>query len=189
MVDRINEEDQILLKGCLENDRRIQRRLFEKYFKKMFRICLSYSGDKNEAKDILQEAFIKVFTGLDKFDSRGSLEGWIRRIVTNTAIDFFRQRKKIVYTSAFSGETDEDEDEDEHVSNLFQELTNDVILHYIRKLPDGARVVFNLFAVDGMSHREISKKLNISEGTSKSQYKRARGLLQKWLCDYQQNMS
>ncbi len=183
MIDSLNEEDRVLLKGCMENDRRFQKRLFEKYFGKMFRICLSYSGDRIEAKDILQEAFIKVFTGLDKFDSRGSLEGWIRRIVTNTAIDYFRQRKKLVYTSAFSDETDEDE----HGSNLFQELTNDVILHYIRQLPDGARMVFNLFAVDGMSHREIGKKLNISEGTSKSQYKRARGLLQKWLCDYKQN--
>lgn len=177
------KEDHILLEGCLNNDRGIQKKLFEKYFAKMFRICLSYSGDRAEAKDILQEAFIKVFTGLDKFDSRGSLEGWIRRIVTNTAIDYFRQRKRLVYTATFP-----DEPEDDGNSGfLFQELSQDIILDYVRQLPDGARVVFNLFALDGLSHREIGKKLNISEGTSKSQYKRARGLLQKWLCEHEQD--
>lgn len=183
MVESLNEEDHVLLKGCRENDRQVQKRLFEKYFEKMFRICLSYCGDRIEAKDILQEAFIKIFTGLDKFDSKGSLEGWIRRIVTNTAIDFFRQKKRLIYTSTFSEETDEDESG----NHFFDELTNDIILDHVRQLPDGARLVFNLFAIEGLSHKEIGKKLNISEGTSKSQYKRARGLLQKWLCDFKQN--
>ena len=184
MVEISQQEDQILLKGCLDNDRRFQKQLFGKYSPTMFRICLSYSGDRAEAKDILQEVFIKVFTALDKFDSRGSLEGWIRRIVTNTAIDYFRQRKRLVYTGTFPDQPEENEDSE----FLFQKLTQDIILDYVRQLPDGARVVFNLFALDGLSHREIGKKLNISEGTSKSQYKRARGLLQKWLCEHEQNM-
>jgi len=183
MVGNSHDEDQILLQGCLLNDRNLQRQLYKKYFKTMFQICLSYSGDRNETKDILQEAFIKVFTSLEKFDSKGSLEGWIRKIVTNTAIDYFRQRKRLVYIK----ELPDEPDEDEKGTFSFEELTNDIILRYIKQLPDGARVVFNLFAVEGLSHREIAFKLNISEGTSKSQYKRARNLLKKWLNEYEQS--
>lgn len=184
MVEISQQEDRILLKGCLKNDRQFQKQLFEKYFAKMFRICLSYSGDRVEAKDILQEAFIKVFTSLDKFESKGSLEGWIRRIVTNTAIDYFRKKKRLVYTGTLPDEPDNDE----HGSFLFQDLTQDIILDYVKQLPDGARIIFNLFAIDGLTHKEIGRKLNISEGTSKSQYKRAKGLLQKWLYEHKQGM-
>lgn len=147
----------------------------------MFQICLSYSGDRVEAKDILQEAFIKVFTNLEKFNKDNSLEGWIRRIVTNTAIDYFRKRKRLVFQDEFPDESDEDQ----RGGFSFENITNDIILHYIKQLPDGARVVFNLFAVEGLPHKAIAEKLNITEGTSKSQYKRARDLLKKWLSDYE----
>jgi RNA polymerase sigma factor (sigma-70 family) len=147
----------------------------------MFQICLSYSGDKVEAKDILQEAFIKVFTNLENFNSKNSLEGWIRRIVTNTAIDYFRKRKRLVFQDEFPDEPDEEE----RGSFTLQNLTNDIILRYVKQLPDGARVVFNLFAVEGLPHKEIAEKLSITEGTSKSQYKRARNLLKKWLYEYE----
>ena len=181
MVNHSRNEDIELLEGCLKNDRRVQKQLYQKYFKVMFQICLSYSGDRAEAKDILQEAFIKVFTNLEKFNPSNSLEGWIRRIVTNTAIDFFRKRKRLVFLEEFPDETDEEE----RGTFSFQELTSDVILYYIKKLPEGARVVFNLFAVDGLKHKEIAEKLSITEGTSKSQYKRARNLLKKWLYEYE----
>ena len=181
MARSSREEDLVILKGCLKNDRRQQKQLYEKYFKVMFQICLSYSGDRAEAKDILQDAFIKVFTGLEKFNEKNSLEGWIRRIVTNTAIDYFRKRKRLVFMDEFPDEPDEEE----RGSFSLQELTSDVILHYIKKLPDGARVVFNLFTVEGLKHREIAERLDITEGTSKSQYKRARNLLQKWLYEYE----
>ncbi|MDY0201968.1 MAG: RNA polymerase sigma factor [Tenuifilaceae bacterium] len=181
MVKNSRDEDIELLKGCLENDRRLQKQLYQKYFKVMFQICLSYSGDRTEAKDIMQDAFIKVFTNLEKFDPANSLEGWIRRIVTNTAIDYFRKRKRLVFLDEFPDEPDEEE----RGTYTFQELTNDVILYHIKKLPDGARVVFNLFAVEGLKHKEIAEKLNITEGTSKSQYKRARNLLKKWLYEYE----
>lgn len=147
----------------------------------MFQICLSYSGDRAEAKDILQEAFIKVFTNLEKYNYKGSLGGWIKRIVTNTAIDYFRQRKRLVFLEEFPDEPEEDE----RGSFAFSELTTDIILYYIKKLPDGARMVFNLFAVEGLPHKEIAEKLEITEGTSKSQYKRARNLLKKWLNEYE----
>ena len=173
--------DDFLLKACLQNDRKYQKLLYEKYFKAMFQVCLSYSGDRDEAKDILQEAFIKVFVNLENFNSKGSLEAWIRRIVTNTAIDFFRQRKRLVFMEEFQDEPQEDE----NGSVTFSELTTGIILHYIKQLPDGARVIFNMFAVEGLSHKDIAKELNISEGTSKSQYKRARSLLKKWLTEYE----
>lgn len=172
--------DEILLKGCLENDRKHQKLLYEKYFKIMFQICLSYSGNRTEAKDILQEAFVKVFTNLEKYNGRGALEGWIRRIVTNTSIDYYRQRKRLVFLE----EIPDTPDEDERGSISFSELTTDTILFYIRKLPEGARAVFNLFAVEGLPHKDIARKLNITEGTSKSQYKRAKNLLKKWLNEY-----
>lgn len=181
MVGSPREEDIKLLRGCLDNDRRLQKQLYQKYFKPMFQICLSYSGDRVEAKDILQEAFIKVFTNLESFNTNNSLEGWIRRIVTNTAIDYFRKRKRLVFQEEFPDEPDEDE----RGSFTFQDLTDDIILHYVKQLPDGARVVFNLFAVEGLPHKEIAEKLSITEGTSKSQYKRARNLLKKWLYEFE----
>jgi len=179
-MERSHEEDLKLLGGCLENDRRSQKQLYRKYFKTMFQICLSYSGDRVEAKDILQEAFIKVFINLENFNPKNSLEGWIRRIVTNTAIDYFRRRERLVFKNEFPDEPDDEE----RGSFSFQDLTDNIILYYIKQLPDGARVVFNLFAVEGLSHKEISKKLNITEGTSKSQYRRARNLLKNWLNEY-----
>lgn len=179
-MERSHEEDLKLLSGCLENDRRSQKQLYRKYFKAMFQICLSYSGDRVEAKDILQEAFIKVFINLENFNSKNSLEGWIRRIVTNTAIDYFRRRERLVFKDEFPDEPDDEE----RGSFSFQDLTDDIVVYYIKQLPDGARVVFNLFAVEGLSHKEISEKLGITEGTSKSQYKRARNLLKNWLNEY-----
>ncbi|MCA1746779.1 MAG: RNA polymerase sigma factor [Bacteroidales bacterium] len=181
MTGTEREVDKILVEGCLQNDRKLQKQLYQKYFKSMFQICLSYSGNRTEAKDIMQEAFIKVFTSLEKFSGKGSLEGWIRRIVTNTAIDYFRQRKRLIFRDEFPDEPVEEE----RGSYTFQDLTNEVVLHYVNQLPDGARVVFNLFAVEGLQHKEIAKKLKISEGTSKSQYKRARNLLKKWLYEFE----
>lgn len=183
MTENSRKEDLQLLRGCLLNDRMAQKQLYEKYFKPMFQICLSFSGDRAEARDILQEAFIKVFTNLEKFNAKNSLEGWIKRIVTNTAIDHFRKQDRLVFKDEFPDEAETEEKEQDTFS--FQDLTDDVILYYIKRLPDGARLVFNLFAVDGLRHKEIAKKLNITVGTSKSQYKRARSLLKKWLYEYE----
>lgn len=181
MDNSFNKEDSFIIKGCLQNDRRSQKLLYRKYFKVMFRICLSYSGDKDEAKDILQDAFVKVFTSLDKYSFKGSLEGWIRRIVTNTAIDHFRSKKRLIFKDEFP-----DEPESEEIDFIeSDEISTDLILFYIKQLPDGARIVFNLYAVEGMTHKEISRKLGINEGTSKSQYKRARTLLKKRINEYE----
>lgn len=172
--------DIALVEGCLKKDRLVQKQLYSKFFKKMFQICLSYSGSREEAKDILQDAFVKVFTSIEHYDTKNSLEGWIRRIVANTAIDYFRKKKRLVYIEEYQ-EIEEDEEQE---TSLFPNLNNEVILNFVNKLPDGARLVFTLFAVEGLRHQDIATQLNITEGTSKSQYKRAKGLLKSWLYEY-----
>lgn len=186
MIERekniLSKEDNFLLTGCLKKERKAQELLYKKYSRTMFHICLSYSGDRDDAKDILQEAFVKVFTNLGKYNSKGALEGWIRRIVTNTAIDFFRRKKRLQFLNEFNEEPEEEEEQSFFANAIF---TTDLILNYIKQLPDGARVVFNLFAVEGLTHKEIASRLEISEGTSKSQYNRARTLLKRWISEYE----
>lgn len=172
------EED--LIDGCKRNDRKFQERVYNKFAGQMYAICLSYANDKAEAKDILQDGFVKVFTKIDSYKKEGSFGGWIRRIITNTAIDYYRKssRAKDGYV------LEENIYEDEHITNeIMDRIGVDGIMKQIERLPRGARVVFSLYAVEGYSHKEIAQKLMISEGTSKSQYKRARGLLQQWIND------
>jgi RNA polymerase sigma factor (sigma-70 family) len=167
-----------LIKGCLENKRQAQEALYRIHASKMYHICLSYAADRDAAKDILQESFIKVFKNLREFNPEKSLEGWIRRIVTNTAIDYYRREKRLRYFEEVNGKVNEtiSISEDEH-----KKFNTDFVLMHIKRLPVGARLVFHMFAVEGYSHKEIAGKLNISEGTSKSQFNRARSLLQEWL--------
>jgi RNA polymerase sigma factor (sigma-70 family) len=167
-----------LVEACKKGDRRAQESLYRMFSRDMYHLCLSFSGDRDEAKDILQDAFIKIFRSLDSYNFNGSLEGWIRRIVNNTAIDYYRKTKSLSYIT--------DELQDYHqVSAGYHSLPDyvntDAVLSCVNKLPEGARLVFNLFAIEGYSHKEIAEQLNISEGTSKSQYNRARGLLQDWI--------
>lgn len=166
-----------LVQACLKNDRAAQETLYRQHASKMFHICLSYTGDRDTAKDILQESFIKVFKSMGEYKPDKSLEGWIRRIVTNTAIDFYRKQKRLRYF-------EESYDRTENVSmpaNQYVKMNTDNVLQQVKRLPEGARLVFHMFAVEGYSHKEIAGKLNISEGTSKSQFNRARTLLQEWL--------
>ncbi len=173
---KVYSEDE-LIEGCIRNDRRFQEVLYRKYARKMYGICLGYAGERPLAQDMLQEAFIKVFRNIESFTKKGSLEGWIRRIVTNTAIDLIRRQpagdQLFIENSNNSGE------------NTFNKALSDMetrdILDHIAKLPQGARMVFNLYALEGFTHQEIADKLSISAGTSKSQFNRARQLLQQWL--------
>lgn len=167
-----------LIRACLQNNRQAQEALYRQHASKMYHVCLSYTGDRDTAKDILQESFIKVFKSIRTYDEANSLEGWIRRIVTNTAIDYYRKEKRLRYF--------EDAGERMHESvsipaNQYTRLNTESVLQQVKRLPEGARLVFHMFAVEGYSHKEIAGKLNISEGTSKSQFNRARTLLQEWL--------
>jgi len=143
----------------------------------MYGICLSYAGDRDMAQDILQESYIKIFKRIKDFKQEGSLEGWIRRIVSNTAIDHLRKQQRIQkYIS-----DKEEIKENSYESDALQNLQTEDVLDQVGRLPEGARVVFNLYALEGYTHKEIAKKLNITEGTSKSQFNRARKLLMTWL--------
>lgn len=168
--------DEQLIKHCLENNRNAQKELFEKFSRKMMSLCIRYAGNEDDAKDILQEGFIKVFTHLKDYSGSGSLSGWIKSIMVNTSLNFIR---KSVYIKELV------EMEEEHVLSGSEQsesrLGEQELMKLIRSLPDGFRTIFNLFAIEGYSHKEIAQMLGISENTSKTQYLRARARLQKMI--------
>lgn len=174
-IDLYSEEE--ILNGCKKNKRQYQEILYRKYAKKMYGICLSYAADRDLAKDILQDSFIKIFKNIKAYKSDGSLEGWIRKIVSNTAIDHLRKTQRI---QKYITENDAVREPTDVLSGL-DNLKMQDILQQVGHLPDGARLIFNLYAIEGYTHKEIAQKLNITEGTSKSQFSRARKLLMIWL--------
>lgn len=170
-------DDETLVVECVKGNAKAQRMLFEKFAPKMMAVCLRYSKDVEEAEDILQDGFIKMFSKLPDFKMEGSLEGWVRRIMVNTSLDAIRRNKKHLGDSKL-------EDVDFRISS--QESTMDHLLaedlmKLVQKLPDGYKVVFNLFAIEGYSHKEIADLLGVTENTSKSQYSRARAYLRAQL--------
>jgi RNA polymerase sigma factor (sigma-70 family) len=167
-------DEKQLLKDCLKGDEIAQKHFYEQYAPKMFGVCLRYAKDKSTAEDYLQEAFVKVFTKLKSYRSEGSLEGWIRRVVVNCCLEQLRKSDILKYSVELNYAhqiTDAD-------ANISEQIHATQLLEHIRSLPPGFRTVFNLFAIEGYSHKEIAKLLQISEGTSKSQYARARVWLQ-----------
>ncbi len=167
-----------LVKKCLEKDTLAQKELFEYYSKRMMGVCLRYAQDAEEAQDVLQMGFIKVFEKLHMFNAQGSLEGWIRKIIVNTALDIIRKNKK------FMNDVEMDKVDYQlhsYTENAVDSLSAQDLLKVIQNMPPGFRTVFNMFAIEGYSHKEIAEELNISVNTSKSQYSRARTYLQKIL--------
>jgi RNA polymerase sigma-70 factor (ECF subfamily) len=161
-----------LIEGCRKGDRAVQKALYDGYCRKMMVVCLRYAKSTQEAEDVLQEAFVKVFQGLKDFRQEARLETWITRIMVNTALN--AQRKKLYLYPMVDVE-----DLNLPVDGLaLPDLHFNQLLEYIQSLPQGCQIVFNLFAIEGYSHREIAELLGISEGTSKSQYARAKSLLQ-----------
>lgn len=163
-------------KKCLNGDRKAQFALYQLFSKKMYAVCLRYAPDEQQAKDILQVGFIKVFQKGEHFESKGSLEGWIRRIMVYTAIEQHR-RNQMTTVESF--------DESHETIAGTMDSTDNVqykdLLALIQLLPLGYRTIFNMYVIDGYSHREIAEKLQISEGNSKSQLSRARQWLQERL--------
>ncbi|HSG67173.1 MAG TPA: sigma-70 family RNA polymerase sigma factor [Bacteroidales bacterium] len=166
--------DEGFIEKCLNNDPKAQGELYKAFAPKMFGICLRYTRNQMEAEDILQEGFIKVFRYLKDYRNDGSLEGWVRRTMVNTAINFFKKRAK--YLNDLPIEEAEPINQDEE--SAIDKLSAKELLEFIRELPDGYRVVFNLNIIEGYTHKEIGELLNISENTSKSQLSRARSVLQ-----------
>lgn len=171
------------MEACLRGERRAQERLFQTYYGKMLGVCMRYLSDRDSAQEILQISFLKVFDKLEFFDFTGSLEGWIRRIVTNTAIDHLRKAKKNPFLS--------DQDNDfvagsadpmvEAEYNELLELKGQVAIEAIGKLSPAYRAVFNLYVIEEHTHKEIADILGISEGTSKSNLAKAKMNLQRLL--------
>lgn len=167
----ISETD--LIQGCLQDDRRMQEELYNRFSGKMYAVCLRYAGNSQEAEDILQEGFIKIFRKLSSFRGDGSFEGWIRRIFVNTAIEHFRRKKYLQPVT----EKEENMLEGDQISVLDGLAERDII-NLIQDLSPGYRTVFNMYVVEGYTHKEIGDILGISEGTSKSQLSRAKIILQ-----------
>ncbi len=173
----MDEKEDILIKECIEWDRSAQNRLYDLFASKMFAVCLRYAKNREEAEDILHEGFMKVFENIDKFRKEGSLEGWIRKIMYNTAIHKFRQRKEVDNTISIDNNHINltSYSSDETLSNIGTKE----LISLIQKLPPRYRMVFNLYVFEGLKHREIAEQLGVTEGTSKSNLSDARTILQR----------
>jgi RNA polymerase sigma-70 factor (ECF subfamily) len=169
----LNESE--LIEGCCKGNRASQKALYDHYCRKMLVVCLRYSKTTAEAEDILQEGFVKVFQGIKNFRQEAKLDTWITRIMVNTALNV--QRKKMYLYPMVDVTQIILPDQELSLSGInFNEL-----LEMIQALPQGCQIVFNLFAIEGYGHKEIAELLGISEGTSKSQFARAKSLLQERL--------
>lgn len=164
-----------LIKACCKRDRKAQHELFKRHKDSLFLICCKYCRNEAEAEDTLHDVFIIIFNKIKTFKGTGSFEGWLKRIAIFTAIDVFKSKKE------FAVEINDDILEDPSEIEILTKIPLDTILSAIQELPDQYRLVFNLFQMDGYTHKEISKILSISEGTSKSNYHRAKLILQKKL--------
>jgi RNA polymerase sigma-70 factor (ECF subfamily) len=165
-------EEQKLIKACINGELLAQKKLYNLYASKFFAVSLRYSKNREEAEDILQDAFIKIFDNLQQFQFKGSFEGWMRRIVVNTAIAYYRK--------SLIGFKDTVEFESIVVLDFdIQTYDYEQLVNLIQELPIGYRTIFNLYAIEGYTHIQIAEILNISEGTSKSQFSRARSILKE----------
>lgn len=166
-------KEEELIKRCLKNDALAQRMLYDKIGPKMMGVCLRYMGNTEEAQDVLQDGFIKVFDKMKGFSGAGSFEGWARRIFVNTALDAIRKNKKLKYHAdiddvAYSLKFDD---------YIFETLAAEDLIDVLQQIPVGYKTVFNLYVIEGYSHKEIADMMNITESTSKSQFSRAKAML------------
>ena len=171
-------KQQALIAGCVANNRATQRQLYEQYYSGMLSICMRYAKNYEEAKDILNEGFMKVFKNIHKFQPRHSLASWIKRIMINTAIDHYRKNKKhnqqvdIEYAA---------HEADVSSHSVLHRLSAAEIMKLVQRLTPAYRTVFSLYVIEGYKHHEIATMLGVSEGTSKSNLAKARAKLQYWI--------
>ena len=168
-----------LIRGCIAGDSRMQEALYNRFASKMYAVCLRYSNNADDAQDLLQEGFVKIFKNLDRFRAEGSFEGWVRRVFVNTSIEHYRKKVNLTSTSEREEALIED-----HSVNALDKLAEKDIIALVQDLSPGYRAVFNMYAIEGYSHKEIGSILGISEGTSKSQLARAKGILQKKVSEF-----
>ena len=170
-------DERQLVKDCLKEKPEAQRQLYELFAKSMLGICYRYTKSYKDAEDVLQEGFVKVFFGLKQFKFEGELGAWIRRIMVNTALNFLKRNKKYRDEMYFTEQPLHPVADDNPVVNLQAKELADLI----RQLPHGYQTIFNLHAVEGYTHVEIGEMLGISDGTSRSQYERARAIMISWI--------
>jgi RNA polymerase sigma factor (sigma-70 family) len=163
-----------IIKGCVAGKNSSREKLYKLYSGKMWAVCLRYARDHDQAKDILQDGFVKVFEKISQFEGRGHFEGWLRRIMVNTALAEYRKFRYLSF-EANSPIPENDESDD----NVECDISVQELMEIIKELPPQYKMVFNLYAIEGYSHKEIAESLNISEGTSKSNLSRARDILKK----------
>ena len=181
-VNLIFLTDDELIKGCIQEDESSQRELFRRYAGKMLGVCQRYARSAADAEDIVQDAFIKVFEKIYQFKSEGSFEGWIRRIVVNTAL---KKYTVIRYDKEVSGYEITDRNESSMEASAYSHLNEKELLGLINNLPDGYRLIFNLFVIEGYQHEEIAQMLKIQSGTSRSQLVKARNMLKQQIMQKQ----
>jgi len=175
------EQLDIIIAGCVKNSRVSQEKLFKLFYGKLMVVCQRYTNDRDSAQDILQEGFIKIFDKISTFENNGSFEGWLRRIVTNTALDYLRKTKKYNWVEENEINTKEEfiEPGEELERESTIQLKAEVALEAIQQLSPAYQTVFNLYVMEEYSHKEIAEMLGISEGTSKSNLSKAKMNLQK----------
>lgn len=179
MKDKSRALNEIIAR-CKEGDRRAQNQIFELLFGKMTSVCRRYISDRDEAQDIVQTGFIKVFTNINKYSGEGSFEGWVRRIMSNTAIDHIRKQKNIfisIDASSYEWLADQENKEKEWNATLVNETER--VMEEIQNLSPAYKLVFNMYVIEDYSHQEISDILGISVGTSKSNLSKAKRNLLK----------
>ncbi len=172
-VINLHQEEKQLIAQAVKNNRQAQQQIYAKFSPKMLSVCRQYIKDIHHAEDVMITAFMKVFTNLKKFEHKGSFEGWIRKTMVNECIDFLRVKK-----NSFKHDSLDDINVSSGDDFEISEFTTDTIQLLIDNLPDGYKLVFNLYAIEGYKHHEIATLLNINEGTSKSQLSQARKQLQ-----------
>jgi len=168
-----------LVEGCKNNDRSCQRKVYELLYGKMMTVCRRYCRDRDEATDVLQDGFVKVFEKISLYNHEGVFEGWVRRIMVNTALDALRKKKNEFLSedvTMFHNEVDESEDE-----SFYSEIKMEDILKAMEQLSPMYRAVFNLYAIEGLTHQEIAEELSITVGTSKSNYFKAKANMKEQL--------
>jgi RNA polymerase sigma-70 factor (ECF subfamily) len=176
----LTEEE--LIQGCIRDEATCQKEVFNRYASRMLGVCHRYARTNADAEDILQDAFIKIFDKMHQFKFEGSFEGWIRRIVVNTALKKYSLRR---YEKEVVGYEIKDSNESGMEPSAYAHLNQKEILDLINNLPDGYRLIFNLYVMEGFSHEEIAVMLGIQPGTSRSQLVKARTLLQKQILQLQ----
>lgn len=176
----ISDNEQLLIAGCKRGEPWARRELYEKYAPAMLSLCVRYVANRETAKDVLQDGFVKVFTHIGQYEARGPLPAWLRQIFVNTALEYLQKNEILKMNVSMDHFSDSIDEFDRRV---LDKLSADDLLECVAELPDRSRSIFNLYAIEGYSHAEIAEKLNIQENTSRSQFARARKALQQLVSD------